>query len=282
MLSRDEFEVWVRSCHGLFTVFESRSDFYPLSLQLVEEYWRNNGKYHINGEVLKSLHSKLQHLNYKYFGIEGDLERVISNAFNEFISRHFTIGEHDNIGVAIAPYLFTWNIQRFKKYFEENPQFNLSDYFIALGHEISMLKDEIAYFRKKRFVDSDIDSDEPRIRELLEAVMGVLRELSKNYVGKKHDEPVATIKILHILTPNYFPLWDNSMARSVGLKRVTLDGAITWMKRLRLWLQNYVDVLEKLEKEFELPMLKLVDESFYIMCTVKLRNRVGSLEIPHA
>jgi hypothetical protein len=112
--------------------------------------------------------------------------------------------------------------------------------------------------------------------------MGVLRELSKNYVGKKHDEPVATIKILHILTPNYFPLWDNSMARSVGLKRVTLDGAITWMKRLRLWLQNYVDVLEKLEKEFELPMLKLVDESFYIMCTVKLRNRVGSLEIPHA
>jgi hypothetical protein len=149
MLSKDEFEVWVRSCHGLFTVFESRSDFYPLSLQLVEEYWRNNGKYHINGEVLKSLHSKLQHLNYKYFGIEGDLERVISNAFNEFISRHFTIGEHDNIGVAIAPYLFTWNIQRFKKYFEENPQFNLSDYFLALGHEISMLKDEIAYLERK-------------------------------------------------------------------------------------------------------------------------------------
>jgi len=105
----------------LYTVFESKSDLYPLSHQLVEEYWRNNGKYHINDEVIKSLDSKLQYLNYRSFGIKGDLKRGISNAFNEFKSRHFTIGEHDNIGVAIAPYLFTWNIQRFKEYFKTTP-----------------------------------------------------------------------------------------------------------------------------------------------------------------
>ncbi len=265
----------------MYTVFESKSDLYPIPLQLVEEYWKNNGKYHINEEILKSLSSKLKYLDYESFGIKGDLKEAVSKAFIKFIERRFTIGEHDNIGVAIAPYLFTWNIKRFKKYFQEKPQFNLSDYFIALGQKISELKVEIAYYRKKRLVDSDIDSDEPKIRELLKAVIRVLRELSENYVGKKQDEPLATIKILHILAPNYFPLWDNYMARCVGLKRVTLDGAITWMKMLRLWLQNYVDVLEKLEKEFKLPMLKLVDESFYIMCTVNLRKRVGSLGIPH-
>jgi hypothetical protein len=286
MLSRDEFEVWVRSCHGLYTIFESRSDFYPLSLQLVEEWWRNNGKYRINDKILKSLYSKLQYLDNKYyehFGVKGNLQRILSNAFNEFISRYFTIGEHDNIGVAIAPYLFTWNLQRFKKYFEENPQFSLSDYFIALGHEISMLKDEIAYFRGKRLIDSDIDSDEDRIRNLYDAIQRILKKLNISYVGKKEEEYVGTVKILHILAPNYFPLLDNKIAKAVELIKgqgaITCPKYITWIKGLRLWLQNYVDVLEKLENEFKSSMLKLIDESLYIMSTVTLSKRIPSLEI---
>jgi hypothetical protein len=283
MLSRDEFEVWVRSCHGLYTIFESRSDFYPLSLQLVEEWWRNNGKYRINDKILKSLYSKLQYLDNKYyehFGVKGNLQRILSNAFNKFISRYFTIGEHDNIGVAIAPYLFTWNLLRFKAYFERNPQFKLSDYFIALGREVSMLKDEIAYFRGKRLIDSDIDSDEDRIRNLYVAIQRILRELNISYAGKKEEEYVGTVKILHILVPNYFPLLDNEIAKAVGLKgAITWSKYITWTKGLRLWLQNYVDVLEKLENEFKLSMLKLIDESLYIMSTVTLSKRVPSLEI---
>jgi len=286
MLSKDEFEVWVRSCHGLYTIFESRTDFYPISLQLVEEWWRNNGKYHINDEILKSLHSKLQYLDNKYyehFGVKGDLQRILSSAFNEFISRHFTIGEHDNIGVAIAPYLFTWNLQRFRRYFERNPQFKLSDYFIALGREVSILKDEIAYFRGKRLIDSDIESDEDRIRNLYYAIRRILKELNISYTGKKEEEYVGTVKILHILAPNYFPLLDNEIAKAVGLikdrENITWPKYITWIKGLRLWLQNYVDVLEKLENEFKSSMLKLIDESLYIMSTVTLSRRVPSLEI---
>jgi len=286
MLSRDEFEVWIRSCHGLYTIFESRTDFYPISLQLVEEWWRNNGKYHINDEILKSLHSKLQYLDNKYyehFGVKGDLQRILSSAFNEFISRHFTIGEHDNIGVAIAPYLFTWNLQRFKKYFERNPQFKLSDYFTALGREVSMLKDEIAYFRGKRLIDSDIESDEDRIRNLYDAICTILKKLNIIYVGIDENEYVGTVKILHILAPNYFPLLDNEIAKAAGLikdrENITWPKYITWIKGLRLWLQNYVDVLEKLENEFKSSMLKLIDESLYIMSTVTLSKRVPSLGI---
>ena len=287
MLNRDEFEEWVRSCHSLYTIFESRSDFYPLSLRLVEEWWRNNGKYYINSEILESLHSKLQYLDDKYyeeyFKIKGELKRIISTAFNEFISRYFTIGEHDNIGVAIAPYLFTWNLQRFKAYFERNPQFKLSDYFIALGREVSMLKDEIAYFRGKRLIDSDIDSDEDRIRNLYVAIRRILKKLNISYAGKKEEEYVGTVKILHILAPNYFPLLDNEIAKAVELIKdqgaITWPKYITWIRGLRLWLQNYVDVLEKLGNEFKSSMLKLIDESFYIMSSVNLSKRVPSLEI---
>jgi len=279
MLSKNEFEVWVRSSHGLYTVFEGRYDFYPLSLQLVEEWWRNNGRYRISEEVLRFLQSRLQQLDYSVFGVPEEMRRAIDNAFKDFLSRHFIVGEQSNVGVAIAPYLFTWNIKRFKIYFEENPQFSLSDYFIALGLEIDRLRDEIAYFRSKRFVDSDVDSDELKVRGLLKTVIEILRKLSKEYVGRKHEEPLATIKILHILAPNYFLLLDNNIAKAVGLGRVRIDTYITWMKRLKSWLQNYVDVLEKLEKEFGLPMLKLVDEGLYIMCTVNLSKRVKFLGI---
>jgi hypothetical protein len=285
MLSKNEFEVWVRSSHGFYTIFESRGDFYPLSLRLVEEWWRNNGRYCINDEMLRFLRSGLQYLDYTIFGMEEALKSVVANAFNEFLSKYFTVGEHSNVGVAIAPYLFIWNIKRFKTYFEENPQFSLSNYFIALGHEIDRLRDEIAYFRSKRLVDSDVDSDELKVRGLLKTVIKILRKLSKDYVGKEHDEPLATIKILHILVPNYFPLLDNSIAIAVRLKNsakepITLDMYVTWMKKLKAWLQNYIDVLEKLEKEFKLPMLKLVDECFYIMCTVDLSKRIQFLGMP--
>jgi hypothetical protein len=280
MLSKNEFEVWVRSSHGFYTIFESRGDFYPLSLRLVEEWWRNNGRYYINDEMLRFLQSGLQYLDYTIFGIKEALKSVVANAFNEFLSKYFTVGEHSNVGVAIAPYLFIWNIKRFKIYFEENPQFSLSNYFIALGHEIDRLRDEMAYFRSKRLVDCDINSDEPKVRELLKTVIKILRRLSIEYVGKKHEEPLATIKILHILAPNYFPLLDNEIAKAVGLKRARMDTYITWMKRLKSWLQNYVDVLEKLEKEFGLSMLKLVDECFYIMCTLDLSKRIQFLGMP--
>jgi hypothetical protein len=219
MLSKNEFEVWVRSSHGLYTVFESRYDFYPLSLQLVEEWWRNNGRYRISEEVLRFLQSRLQQLDYNVFGVSEKMRRAIDNAFKDFLSRHFTVGEQSNVGVAIAPYLFTWNIKRFKTYFEENPQFSLSNYFTALGLEIDRLRDEIVYFRSKRLVDCDINSDELKVKELLKTVIKILRKLSKDCVGKEHSEPLATIKILHILAPNYFPLLDNSIAIAVGLKK---------------------------------------------------------------
>jgi hypothetical protein len=229
--------------------------------------------------MLRFLQSGLQYLDHAIFGVEEALKSVVTNAFKEFLSKYFTVGELNNVGVAIAPYLFAWNIKRFKIYFEENPQFSLSDYFIALGLEIDRLRDEIAYFRSKRLVDSDVDSDELKVRGLLKTVIEILRKLSKEYVGRKHEEPLATIKILHILAPNYFLLLDNNIAKAVGLGRVGIDTYITWMKRLKSWLQNYVDVLEKLEKEFVLPMLKLVDECFYIMCTVNLSKRVKFLGI---
>jgi len=201
------------------------------------------------------------------------------------VSRHFTIGEHDNIGVAIAPYLFTWNLQRFKNYFQKKPHFDLSEYFIELGDKVSKLKDEITYFRGKRLIESDIDSDEDRIRNLYYTIWRILKNLNANYMEKEEKEYVGTVKILHILAPNYFPLLDNKIAKCVELIKdqgtITWPKYFTWIKSLRKWLGDYAGVLEKLEKEFELPILKLVDEAFYIMCTVDLSRRVKLLEIPH-
>jgi hypothetical protein len=51
------------------------------------------------------------------------------------------------------------------------------------------------------------------------------------------------------------------------------------MNALKSWIQNYVEVIEKLEKDYDSSILKLIDEGLYMMSTVKLRTRVAMLGI---
>jgi len=51
------------------------------------------------------------------------------------------------------------------------------------------------------------------------------------------------------------------------------------MQRLKSWLGNYKDVIEELENKYESSILKLIDEGFYMMCSVNLHIRVSKLGI---
>ncbi|RLE89175.1 MAG: hypothetical protein DRN04_16620 [Thermoprotei archaeon] len=71
----------------------------------------------------------------------------------------------------------------------------------------------------------------------------------------------------------------NVFRREAGDRRNEPIETIKGMRTLKNWLQNYVDVVEKLEEEYGEAILKLVDEGLYIMCTVSLRKRVNLLSI---
>jgi hypothetical protein len=73
-------------------------------------------------------------------------------------------------------------------------------------------------------------------------------------------------------------LIDNKIAKAVGLKSLSSKSYVEWMKKLKSWLQNYVEAIEQLEKECDnFSILKLVDEGLYMMCSITLRKRVSEL-----
>jgi hypothetical protein len=49
------------------------------------------------------------------------------------------------------------------------------------------------------------------------------------------------------------------------------------MNTLKIWLQRYSDIVEKLENEHNFSILKLVYEGLYMMSAVKQRARVAEL-----
>ena len=277
MLEKDEFEGWIRSSHTMFEIFDGRYDAYPLSALWVKE-WFNSGSFGINKEHLGRISILLENFAYEAYGVRGELKEKIDREFKNFIKASFHEGKNENIGFAIAPYLFTWNFQRFKEYFKKKEDFNIEFYFKGLGVFLKSRIERLESFRSKRLISDQIENES--IKTIFNEINSKLKE-----IGTENNEPVGTIKLLHVFAPYYFPLIDNEMAKAIwgvlSSKResLTSNSYLKWMSALKSWLQNYIEVIEKVEKEYNSSILKLVDEGLYMMISVKQRARVANLGI---
>jgi len=73
--------------------------------------------------------------------------------------------------------------------------------------------------------------------------------------------PTSASKVLHIIAPEFFPLWDVNIRKMYkvsdsfrGYFRFMLNIRITWLEDSQLML-----VLDRLEKEYDLSKLRLID-----------------------
>jgi hypothetical protein len=106
----------------------------------------------------------------------------------------------DGLGVL----LLTWN-QAFYRY----GQFD----FKALERCITKNRPSLEQLRKRSILDYT-EPDAPLVRRLFGDFLSALA-IDK---GKKASvgSPVAVAKALHLLAPNFFPLWDDKIARGYG------------------------------------------------------------------
>lgn len=282
MLEKDQFENWIKASHTLFEIFEGRYDAYPLARRWVQE-WLSFKEFDVKKNDLIVIDGFIGDFDYDIFRNFRDnferndanwqtLKNTIIDQFGRLVENNFKVGQHENVGLAVAPYLFTWNFQRFKEYFKAR-NIDLEFYFKQLGVFLESKTTMLKFFRDKKLISDRIDHGE--IKRLFEQINAKLREL-----GIGHNEPVGTAKLLHIFAPYYFPLIDNSEAKAVGLvygESITSNHYLKWMVKLKEWLQNYHDQIEKLEREYNSSIIKLVDEGLYIMSTVKQKSRVAGL-----
>ncbi len=277
MFGKDEFERWIKSSHSIFELFEGRYDVYPLSVLWVKE-WFDSGSFTVSEEHLNRISLLIKNFDYKVFDVKGKLKEKIDQELKSFIETSFHIGKNENIGFAVAPYLFTWNFQRFKEYFKKRVDFNIEVYFKSLSDFLKKKIEKFRDFRNKRLIFDDIAEED--VKGIFQEINSELRE-----IGIRNNEPIGTVKLLHVFAPYSFPLIDNDIAKAIGgllyskWQSLTSNSYLKWMNALKSWLQNYVEVIEKLEKEYNSSILKLVDEGLYMMCTVKQRRRVIGLGI---
>jgi len=281
MLERHEFKRWIEASHAMFEIFEGRYDAYPLAKKWVQE-WFSFGNFVVEEDHLNRTFALIENFDYEVYDVKGEFKEKIDGMFRNFLRDNLCIGRNEDIGFAVSPYLFTWNFRRFKEYFKKRPDFNIEQYFRNLGDFLKNLKNELESFRNRRLIFDQLRRKE--IEEIFDQVNNKLKE-----IGMGYNEPVGTIKLLHIFAPCYFPLIDGDIAETVGLihshfvrgrrrrESLTSDSYFKWMSALKVWLQRYSDVVEKLENEHNFSILKLVDEGLYMMSTVKQRARVAEL-----
>ncbi len=268
---------WIRASHTVYDLFEKRSDLYPIARKWIDEWYRN-GFFRVRADDLKKLESTLTKLDHTILNLEENMWRNISQ---QLIRMFKDTGECSNIGFAIAPYLSTWNIRRFEEYFGEKQDFSLEEYYQLLGGKLGSLKDELMYFRKMSLVHDKIEKD--KIRRVFNEVNTELSKLSRQLANVGKNEPIGSIKILHVFAPHYFPLLDNEVALNMGIKKrrekkgIDVNKYLTWMSRLQRWLRNYTDVIKELEMECGESILRLVDKGLYVMCSMNLRGKVKVL-----
>ena len=118
-----------------------------------------------------------------------------------FLVSHFW-GKPSDMADGLGVLLLTWN-QAFYRY----GRFD----FEKLERCISKNLPELKRFRR-RDISSFTDKDEKDTISLFDELLDALQIISGKKRGNK--SPVATAKALHLLAPNFFPLWDERIAKA--------------------------------------------------------------------
>jgi len=154
----------------------------------------------------------------------------------------------DSLGVL----LLTWN-QAFYRY----GNFDFDKLEKCIGDNLEKLRK----FRNRNITTLS-KSDESQIKAIFKEFMESLQIASGNMKGRK--SPVAVAKALHLLAPNFFPLWDDRIAREYGCY-YNNDPAEKYIQFMRL-MKEFSEKVKKyinLSGAQDKTLLKLIDEYNY-------------------
>jgi len=116
---------------------------------------------------------------------------------------------------------------------------------------------------RSRDIFSFSDGDEQAIKKLFKEFLRALKIISGK--NKNRKSPVSVAKALHLLAPEFFPLWDDAIARAYGC-HYFIDPAEKYIK-----FCNITKEIAEVVKNYRLPsdktLLKLIDEYNYCKYT---------------
>jgi len=274
MIDKQSLIKWLRGADEIFEALEERGKAYNLCRKWVEE-WFCYGKFCITDDNKKFL----EEFKFLILKEKDKIENKLANFLKKEIENHT-----EEIAFAFSLYLISWNIRRFETYFKK-PNFSFENFFSHLNKvfDEKFLKD-LKELREYHLLKDEIK------RDLVKNIYKKLHYKLKEIGTGSQNEPIATIKIMHILAPFYIPLLDNSIAKALknekvceffsyrqdgyrGIK-IDPDSLIEYMAWIKGKFSPFYDDILCLESEKGKSFLKLLDQAFYIRYSIDIKKRL--------
>ncbi|MHA1238397.1 MAG: hypothetical protein ACTSSJ_04010 [Candidatus Odinarchaeia archaeon] len=276
MMSGESLIRWLKGADEIFDALEGRGDAYNLCRRWVEE-WFTSKKFCITEEDERFLNE------FDLLVFNENVKSKIKLNLEQFKRK---INQYrDKLAFAFSLYLISWNIRRFEKYFEINPDFSFGNFFTALNEVFNKeLLEDIKKLRGSHLFKCEIEE------RLIASVFERLNQKLKQIGAGTQNEPVATIKILHIIAPYHIPLLDNPIAKALKKERVceffpyrmgkyrgieiNKSSLVKYMKWIKNKFSAFSHLIFSLEREMNKSFLKLLDQAFYIRYSIDIGRRL--------
>ena len=276
MIDKQSLIRWLKGADEIFEALEGRGDAYNLCRKWVEG-WVGCGKFCITDDDKEFL---------KEFELLIFNEKVKSRIEDDLAQLKKEIGNHTKeITFAFSLYLISWNIRGFETYFERNSDFNFGNFFVSLNEMFNQeCLEVLKKLRKFHLLKDEIKSN--LVMDIYEKLHQKLKAIGTG----TQNEPVSTIKIMHIVTPFYIPLLDNPIAEALKKEKVCEffsyrqgryrgieidpDSLIKYMAWIKEKFSSFSDAILSLELEKRKSFLKLLDQAFYIRYSIDIGRRL--------
>lgn len=161
------------------------------------------------------------------------------------------------VDVVIKPFLYEWG-----RMGRVLGRVEFLDWTSNLAEQIRTNCETLKDFRTKDLADVDLSKFESDIKRCY--------EFARKAVGQ-----IAAAKVLHLVCPNFFPLWDNPIAKAVrtdlkgkaeGNNKVeNFSGAdyYRFMGKIQNFIKEYEKVLSNLVGRYRKGKLKILDECLW-------------------
>jgi len=181
----------------------------------------------------------------------GFIERNLYNPCLKFIEKeNYSTIKRETVYGPIKMFLLNWG--RMGRVLERPDKRGWED---RLVKKIPELSDKLEMFRKMKLDNTDLAQYEDDIKTCYQQICNIVA-------------PTSATKTLHLLCPEFFPLWDENIrnkAREEDGRRgwTGLKGYYYFMEITQGFLKKHNEELSALSKKHDRPKLKITDEYFF-------------------
>jgi hypothetical protein len=204
---------------------------------------------------------ELDETMFNYLDLLDGCKRYIKNEPRDLIYKIATrivsqsLGEPSEVAEGITILLSTWNFA----------------FYRGTLPDVDRLEKSIRerYHELKEFKVRDIESLTTDDNELIEEIFNEFKIALRRGGRRPAESPVSAAKALHLIAPNFFPLWDDSIAEGYGCGEMKSKDYVHFMYKMREVAEGVIgsyikehggDKMQALRKIWELYPVKIPEK----------------------